>query len=211
MPPSAGTVKLDGVPMRGPNPDISLVFQEYTRSLMPWMTVEKNVALPLRARGGVSKADVRARVEKALVSVGLRGEGSKYPWQLSGGMQQRVAIARALITGPEVLVMDEPFASVDAQTRLELEDLTRALQQERNVTVILVTHDIDEAVYLADRVLVLSRNPATVVDVVEIELGSIRDQITTRAEPRFAEHRSHILETVRRVQAEARARETAES
>lgn len=207
MLPSSGNVQLDGEILKGPHPSISLVFQEYTRSLLPWMSVAKNVALPLRARTKLPKGELNTRVEEVLESVGLVGEGSKYPWQLSGGMQQRVAIARALITDPEVLVMDEPFASVDAQTRLELEDLSRKLQQERNVTVILVTHDIEEAVYLGDRILVLSRNPATVVEIIDVGLGNERDQITTRNQPRFAELRTHILETVRRVQFDARTTE----
>ncbi|WP_179652166.1 ABC transporter ATP-binding protein [Nocardioides aromaticivorans] len=204
MPPSGGRVVLDGEVLRGPSQNISIVFQEYTRSLMPWLTVEKNVGLPLKARG-VPRSEIERRVADVLVSVGLTGTGSKHPWQLSGGMQQRVAIARALVTEPEVLVMDEPFASVDAQTRLELEDLTRAIQRERSVTVVLVTHDIDEAVYLSDRIVVLSRNPASVVEVIEVGLGDDRDQISTRGMPRFGELRSHVLGTIRDVQDRARA------
>jgi NitT/TauT family transport system ATP-binding protein len=199
MPPTSGTVALDDKVLNGPSEHISIVFQEYTRSLLPWMTVEANIILPLQARG-VSKKEALSRVEPLLHSVGLPGTARKYPWQLSGGMQQRVAIARALITEPEVLVMDEPFASIDAQTRLELEDLTRSLQQERNMTVVLVTHDIDEAVYLSDRIVVLSKNPATVQEIVEVGLGDSRDQITTREEHRFAELRSHILGQIRAAQ-----------
>jgi NitT/TauT family transport system ATP-binding protein len=203
MPPTSGSVSLDGAPLRGPNINISVVFQEYTRSLMPWLTVAKNVALPLKARK-IAKEEIAERVEAVLASVGLDGTGAKYPWQLSGGMQQRVAIARALVTEPEVLVMDEPFASVDAQTRLELEDLTRNIQRERDVTVVLVTHDIDEAVYLSDRVLVLSRNPASVVEVLDVELGDERDQITTRESVRFGELRAHILAAIRDIQLKAK-------
>lgn len=202
MPPTSGTVALDGEVLKGPSQQISIVFQEYTRSLLPWKTIEDNIALPLRARG-MSAREALSRVEPLLQSVGLPGTAKKYPWQLSGGMQQRVAIARALITEPEVLVMDEPFASVDAQTRLELEDLTRGLQQERGMTVVLVTHDIDEAVYLSDRIVVLSKNPATVQEIVEVGLGDTRDQITTRETPRFAELRSHILGLIRATQARA--------
>lgn len=179
MQPSSGSVILDGEALTQPSRKISVVFQEYTRSLLPWKTIGKNVALPLKARG-VGKQEITTRVNSALESVGLAGTSTQYPWQLSGGMQQRVAIARALVTEPEVLVMDEPFASVDAQTRLELEDLVRRLQRESQVTVILVTHDIDEAVYLSDRILVLSRNPAKVVKLIEVPLGDERDQITTR-------------------------------
>lgn len=204
MAPTSGSVSIDGSPLRGPSRDISIVFQEYTRSLLPWMTVAKNIGLPLRARR-VPRDEIESRVQAALSSVGLSGTGGKYPWQLSGGMQQRVAIARALVTDPEVLVMDEPFASVDAQTRLELEDLTRGIQRQRGVTVVLVTHDIDEAVYLSDRILVLSRNPARVVELLDVGLGDERDQITTRETARFGELRGQILETIRRVQLEARA------
>jgi NitT/TauT family transport system ATP-binding protein len=203
MAPSSGSVRLDGEPLTSPSLKVSVVFQEYTRSLLPWRTAAKNVALPLAARG-VSRAEISPRVEAALEDVGLCGTGSLFPWQLSGGMQQRVAIARALVTEPEVLVMDEPFASVDAQTRLELEDLTRRLQQRSNVTVILVTHDIDEAVYLSDRVLVLSRNPARVVELVDVPFGAERDQIATRELRAFGELRGHILETIRKVQESAR-------
>lgn len=204
MPPSAGHVRLDGEVLKGPSSDISIVFQEYNRSLLPWMTVEHNVGLALRARR-VAKAEIARRVGDALAAVGLDGTGRLHPWQLSGGMQQRVAIARALVTEPEVLVMDEPFASVDAQTKLELEDLTLHLQRERGMSVVLVTHDIDEAVYLSDRIVVLSKNPARVQEVVTVDLGDDRDQIGTRELPRFAELRSHILALIRHTQTAARA------
>lgn len=203
MPTTSGQVVLDGAPLAGPSRDIAIVFQEYSRSLMPWFTVARNVALPLRARR-VGRSETQRRVRVALGQVGLAGAEDKYPWQLSGGMQQRVAIARAIVTEPEVLVMDEPFASVDAQTRLELEDLILRLQRESGVTVILVTHDIDEAVYLSDRIVVLTRDPATVSSIVDVDLGVARDQITTRETARFGELRSQILEEIRAIQAAAR-------
>jgi NitT/TauT family transport system ATP-binding protein len=203
MPATSGEIRLDGQKQNAPSSKISIVFQEYTRSLMPWMTAEKNVALALVNRK-LPKADVRRMSREALASVGLAGAESKYPWQLSGGMQQRVAIARALITEPEVLVMDEPFASIDAQTRLELEDLTLSLQRSRHMTVVLVTHDIDEAVYLSDRIVVLSKNPAAVQEIVEVDLGEARDQFTTRESHRFGELRSHILGLIRHTQERSR-------
>lgn len=204
MPSTSGEVLLDGQRLNGPSPKISIVFQEYTRSLMPWMTAEKNVALALTNRK-LPKAEVKRLSREALESVGLAGSETRYPWQLSGGMQQRVAIARALITEPEVLVMDEPFASIDAQTRLELEDLTLELQRSRNMTVVLVTHDIDEAVYLSDRIVVLSKNPASVQEIVDVDLGAERDQFTTRESHLFGELRSHILGLIRQSQAQAKA------
>ena len=134
------------------------MFQDYGRSLFPWLTVARNVELPLRVRR-VQRAARAGRVAEVLASVGLADAGGQYPWQLSGGMQQRVAIARALAYRPDLLLMDEPFASVDAQTRFELEDLILRVRDEFGVTVVFVTHDIDEAIYLADRIVVLSRSP----------------------------------------------------
>jgi len=196
MEPTSGRAYIDGEPIDGPPPKMALVFQEYTRSLMPWLTVEKNIALPL-VNKRLSKNDIRERVHEALDAVGLADVPSRYPWQLSGGMQQRVAIARALAYQPEVLVMDEPFASVDAQTRFDLEDLSLRVRDRFGITVVLVTHDIDEAVYLADRVVVLGGSPCHVRETIDVDLPVPRDQVHTRAEPRFAELRSHVLELIR--------------
>src|SRR5699024_8142893 len=124
--------------------------------------------------------------------VGLPGVGNKYPWQLSGGMQQRASIARALARRPSLLLMDEPFASVDAQTRFELEDLLRDVQAQHGATILLVTHDIDESVYLGDRVLVLSKSPATIVAELPVDLPTDRDQITTRESPEFVSLRAEV-------------------
>jgi NitT/TauT family transport system ATP-binding protein len=193
--PTSGRIELDGVAVTTPPKKMALVFQEYGRSLFPWLTVAGNVDLPLRNQG-MPREQRREVVERTLASVGLAGAGRKYPWQLSGGMQQRVAIARAVAYGPEILVMDEPFAAVDAQTRADLEDLVRELWSSLGVTVLFVTHDIDESVYLAERVLVLSHAPTTVQEVVEIDLPVARDQLTTRADPRFTELRTHIYEQI---------------
>lgn len=193
---TSGTAEIHGKPIDGPPEEMALVFQEYTRSLMPWLTVEKNVRLPLRhLRLPAGEADERVRA--ALASVGLSQAADRFPWQLSGGMQQRVAIARALAYRPEVLVMDEPFASVDAQTRFELEDLCLKIRDEFGMTILLVTHDIDEAVYLSDRVVVLGHRPAVVTRSIDIELPTPRDQLTTRALPEFAELRTEIFELIR--------------
>jgi NitT/TauT family transport system ATP-binding protein len=197
LPASGGAAYLDGEEVQGPPAKLALVFQEYTRSLLPWLTVAKNVRLPLAAMR-LPKQEQQARVADALEHVGLADAARRYPWQLSGGMQQRVAIARALAYQPEVLVMDEPFASVDAQTRFDLEDLTLRVRAEYGITVVFVTHDIDESVYLADRVLVLSSGPCRVKEIVDIDLPRPRDQVETRAMPRFAELRTHVFEQIKR-------------
>ncbi|MFC9842896.1 ABC transporter ATP-binding protein [Streptomyces sp. NPDC060223] len=193
--PSVGQVLLDGEPVTGPPPGMAIVFQEYGRSLFPWMKVGDNVGLPLKQKG-TPKAKRRELVTDALRSVGLADAADAYPWQLSGGMQQRVAIARALAYEPQVLLMDEPFAAVDAQTRADLEDLVRALWQERGITFLFVTHDIDEAVYLGERVIVLSASPTVVQDELRIDLPDERDQLHTRATPRFTELRTHVYEQI---------------
>ncbi|WP_086828852.1 ABC transporter ATP-binding protein [Allokutzneria sp. NRRL B-24872] len=181
--PSTGRVALHGDEVRGVPDDLAVVFQDYSRSLFPWLTVQRNVEFPLKRK--TSRAERRSRAEQALEWVGLSGAGAKYPWQLSGGMQQRVAIARALAYRPALLLMDEPFASVDAQTRFELEDLLLRVRREHDTTILLVTHDIDESVYLGDRVLVLSKSPATVVADLKVDLPAERDQITTRESDAF--------------------------
>lgn len=194
--PTSGAIRFEGNIVTGPPKNLAVVFQDYSRSLMPWLNAVDNVALPLKS-AGVGKRERRERALQALVEVGLEGAGDKYPWQLSGGMQQRVAIARALAYGPSAILMDEPFASVDAQTRAELEDLTLHVRDHLGVTVILVTHDIDEAVYLSDRVLVLSGRPATVAEIIDVPLGEGRDQITTKARPEFAELRSRVYRLIK--------------
>jgi NitT/TauT family transport system ATP-binding protein len=195
LPPTGGELVLEGKPVVGPSPGMAVVFQEYGRSLFPWMTIEKNVELPL----GQKKLPREVRREKAraaLAEVGLADVHNAYPWQLSGGMQQRVAIARALAYEPKILLMDEPFAAVDAQTRADLEDLTRALWSRHGVTILFVTHDVDEAVYLGQRVVVLSAPPTTVREDVAIDLPVERSQLATRALRRFAELRSHIYRQI---------------
>jgi NitT/TauT family transport system ATP-binding protein len=189
--PTAGAILLEGTPVSGPPPDLAVVFQEYGRSLFPWMTARANVELPLRAKR--LAADRRRRlVEEALAAVGLGDVHGAYPWQLSGGMQQRVAIARAVAYEPHVLLMDEPFAAVDAQTRAELEDLVRSVWQRTGVTIVFVTHDIDEAVYLGQRVVVLSSSPTVVQEDLAVDLPGERDQLTTRSDPRFTQLRTHL-------------------
>lgn len=194
--PTAGEVLLHGSRITGPPPGMAVVFQEYGRSLFPWMRVRDNVELPLRQKKELSKARRRALVDAALDAVGLADAGRAYPWQLSGGMQQRVALARAVAYEPEVLLMDEPFAAVDAQTRADLEDLVRGLWRELGITILFVTHDIDEAVYLAERVLILSASPTVVREQLKVGLPDERDQLGTRVDPLFAELRTHVYEQI---------------
>ncbi len=194
--PTGGSVRVgDELITRTPR-SMAVVFQDYSRSLLPWLDLHRNVTMPLQARR-VPKAERDRLAREALESVGLGEHAHKYPWQLSGGMQQRTAIARALAYQPEILLMDEPFASVDAQTRAELEDLLLDVWERTNLTVMLVTHDIDEAVYLADRVVVLSSSPTRVKETVTVDLPRPRDQIATKELPEFAHLRAHIFASIK--------------
>jgi NitT/TauT family transport system ATP-binding protein len=195
MPPTDGTVELEGRKITAPPPEMAMVFQDYNRSLYPWMSVRRNIALPLKKKVG-SKTSRSELVRNSLAEVGLEGFEDRYPWQLSGGMQQRVAIARAIAFEPRILLMDEPFASVDAQTRNELEDLVLRIRADTGVTVVFVTHDIDEAVYLADNVVLLSSPPARVRESVRIDLPRPRHQTDTKRLPEFAEFRTHFYDAL---------------
>ncbi len=196
--PTRGDIVLRGKRVTGSPEELAVVFQEYGRSLMPWMSVRNNVVLPLRHKK-LSRSERDGLVENALEAVGLTRFIDHYPWQLSGGMQQRVAIARALAYQPTILLMDEPFASVDAQTRGELEDLVLRVWDEYGVTILFVTHDIDESVYLADRVIVLTHAPTEVKEIVQVDLSRPRG----RPEPAA---RSDHDEGATRVRAPARTR-----
>jgi NitT/TauT family transport system ATP-binding protein len=193
--PAQGRVVLNGAQIDDVPDNLAVVFQDYSRSLLPWLSVRDNVALPLRRRGK-PKAERRAAAEAALATVGLSGADGMYPWQLSGGMQQRVSIARALAYRPALLLMDEPFGSVDAQTREDLEDLILQVRGD-GMTILLVTHDIDESVYVGDRVAVLSRAPGTVIADLQVDLPAKRDQITTRELSEFVHLRAEVGRLVR--------------
>ena len=201
LPPTSGQVVLDGTPVTRVPDRLAVVFQDYSRSLYPWLSVAANVALPLlsgtRDPGARRRAARRAIAHGALESVGLAGFADRYPWQLSGGMQQRVAIARALACDPVLLLMDEPFGAVDAQTREDLEDLLLRVRAERHITTLLVTHDIDESVYTGDRVIVLTQGPGRVQAEVTVDLPAPRDQITTRELREFAHLRAEVSRLVR--------------
>jgi NitT/TauT family transport system ATP-binding protein len=194
--PTAGQIELNGSLVERVPDRLSVVFQDYSRSLYPWLTVQDNVALPLRRTERSRKAR-RAAADGSLAAIGLPDVGQKYPWQLSGGMQQRVAIARALACDPILLLMDEPFGSVDAQTREDLEDLTLRVRAESGITILVVTHDIDESVYVGDRVIVLTPGPGRILADLPVNLPQPRDQTATREMPEFVKLRAEVSRLVR--------------
>ncbi|MDA8262248.1 MAG: ABC transporter ATP-binding protein [Actinomycetota bacterium] len=191
--PSGGSASFAGKPVDGVPTGLSIVFQEYNKSLFPWLTVGKNVAMGARS---MSKKERQERAEEALARVGLKGLSSRYPWELSGGMQQRTALARAMVSQPRLLMMDEPFASVDALTRNHLEDMVLDIWSQSNFAILMVTHDVGEAVYLSDRVLVLSARPSAVLAEIKVDLPRPRTQLETRSSKAFVELQAQVLERV---------------
>ena len=189
--PSHGEVMLNDRTVSAPPESVVYLFQQYTKSLFPWRTALENVCFAVEHR--ISRERAREHSRPYLAMVGLADFANHYPWQLSGGMQQRVAIARALAAQPKVLLMDEPFSSVDALTRIELQTLILDLWERHRFTAVLVTHDVDEAVFLADRIAVLSGRPTVVERSFDNELPRPRDGITTRELPRFLQLRHEIL------------------
>ena len=194
--PTSGLIEVDGRKVTGVPAELAMVFQDYGRSLFPWLTVGANIRFPL-TRLRLGKSEVNHRIQESLKAVGLAGAESKSPWQLSGGMQQRVAIARALAYQPSLLLMDEPFASVDAQTRSDLQDLVLSVRREFEITIGFVTHDIDESVYLADRIVVLSSPPTRVAAEFIVDLPRDRDQISTRELDNFVSLRGEVARVIR--------------
>jgi NitT/TauT family transport system ATP-binding protein len=190
--PTSGQVCFQGDEVNAPRPEVIYLFQQYTRSLFPWKTVESNVAYGVENRG-TPRAEARRKAREYIGLVRLQGFEGHYPWQLSGGMQQRVAIARALACRPDVLLMDEPFSAVDALTRVGLQELVLKLWRELALTIIFVTHDIDEAVYMSTRVIALGKAPSVVKTDVAVELPLPREPITTRESPRYLEYRHRLL------------------
>ncbi|MCG5219074.1 ABC transporter ATP-binding protein [Streptosporangium soli] len=200
--PTGGEILFQGDPVERTPDNLAVVFQDYSRSLFPWMSVADNVALPLRRKGMDGRQRRQAALD-ALEQVDLAGAGGKYPWELSGGMQQRASIARAIAYRPTLMLMDEPFGSVDAQTREDLEDLVLRVRAKHGMTILLITHDIDESVYVGDRVIVLSKAPAKVVSDLRVQLPGPRDQITTREHPGFVQLRAEVGRLVRGRQGQA--------
>jgi NitT/TauT family transport system ATP-binding protein len=192
--PSSGQVLIDGQIVSSPRPGVAIVFQHF--GLLPWKTVVDNVAFGLKI-AGVSRQQLAERVEHYIRLVGLVGFENQYPYQLSGGMQQRVGLARALAIHPEILLMDEPFASVDAQTREVLQEELLRLHERERKTMVFITHSIDEALVLGDRVVVMATRPGRVKEVLTVNFARPRDPAAVRAEPRYTEMRNHIWEELR--------------
>lgn len=188
--PTSGSILHNGQPVLGPSPDRSLIFQQ--PSLLPWQSVIDNVAFGLTLKG-VKRRERYERAQLFLRQVGLQGFAQKYPHQLSGGMQQRAGIARALCLGTDILLMDEPFAALDVQTRFKMQEFLLDIWQDSGKTVVFVTHHIDEAIFLADRVAILTARPGRLLDIVEIDMPRPRNV----ASANFEQHRSMFIEHLR--------------
>ena len=195
--PSSGQVTRRGQPITGPSREVAFVFQDYGRALLPWRTVARNVALALEA-ARVPAAEQPAHIERVLATVGLGAHAGKFPAQLSGGMQQRVQIARCLAQAPELMMMDEPFGALDAMTRESLQDELARLVREQGLTVLFVTHDLEEAIYLGDRVLALRANPTpeqpSLAALIEVPLPKPRNQLATKEHPEFLRLRRELYQ-----------------
>jgi NitT/TauT family transport system ATP-binding protein len=194
VPLSEGTITINGAAVTAPPPNVAMVFQHF--GLFPWKTVEANVAYGLKL-AGAPRDLMEARVRRVLKLVGLEGFEHVYPYQLSGGMQQRVGLARALAMDPEILLMDEPFAALDAQTRELLQEETLRILEEERKTIVFVTHSIDEAILLGDRVIVLTARPGRVKQIVPVPFPRPRRLATTRTDPAFGELRTRLWALLR--------------
>jgi ABC-type nitrate/sulfonate/bicarbonate transport system ATPase subunit len=194
--PMAGEVRYRGRRLSGPAGDVAFMFQDYSKALLPWRTAAGNVSLALEA-GGVPRRDRPARIGALLAKVGLEGHAEQFPGQLSGGMQQRLQIARCLAQDPAVLLMDEPFGALDAMTRQALQDEVLRLIETSRTTALFVTHDLEEAIYLGDRVVALYPNPGRIAQVFAVELPRPRHQLTTRESPEFLRLRRALFDFIR--------------
>lgn len=193
--PAAGNVSFMGQDHRAPSRDIAIVFQDYANALLPWRTAEGNVSLALEA-AGVPRAARHERICTLLRSVGLGGSEGKYPSEMSGGMQQRLQIARCLAQDPDVLLMDEPFGALDAMTRQKLQDEVLRIVKASKVSAFFVTHDLEEAIYLADRIIALEPNPGRVSKIFDVTLPKPRNQLTTREMPEFLHLRRKLFDFI---------------
>ena len=195
-PCATGSVQMHGRDLSGPPEDAVMIFQDYSHALLQWRTVARNVGFGIEGR--VDAAELKHRVQDALALVGLEKNADDYPWQLSGGMQQRVQIARALALRPSVLLMDEPFAALDAMTKASLQDELLRVRERTGSSFVFVTHDIEEAVYLGDRIAVITGSPGTIGQTFEIDLPKPRDQIITRQMPEFLQFHYDVHQAIRR-------------
>jgi NitT/TauT family transport system ATP-binding protein len=195
--PTAGEVLFRGQLVSGPSRERAIIFQDYSKALLPWRSVTSNIALSLEA-AGVRPAEQQPIIAALLAKMGLERAADQYPGQLSGGMQQRVQIARCLAQRPKILLMDEPFGALDAITRQALQDDILVLSNEQHMTVVFITHDLEEAIYLGDRVVVLGDTPARIIELIDVDLPRPRDQLTTREDPRFLAHRHRLFGLLRR-------------
>jgi NitT/TauT family transport system ATP-binding protein len=194
--PTSGAIWLRGEVVKTPRADMMYVFQQYTKSIFPWRTVLDNVMLGIKYRSHASRDELVQECRRQLEHVGLGRYEQYHPYQLSGGMQQRVAIARALARRPDLLLMDEPFSALDAMMRVELQDLLLQLWQELGLTILFVTHDLDEALYLAQRVIVLTASPGRIADVVDVPLPYPRSQVETRSARAYLALRERLYKTM---------------
>jgi NitT/TauT family transport system ATP-binding protein len=190
--PTGGGIEFRGEPIGAPSRDRAIVFQDYTKALLGWRTVAGNVSLSLEACG-VPAAERPARIDELLAKMGLTHAAGRFPNQLSGGMQQRVQIARCLAQKPSLLLMDEPFGALDAITRQTLQDEVARLAAETGTTVVFITHDLEEAIYLGDRVIVLAANPGRIAEEIEVGIARPRSQLETREDARFLAHRHRLF------------------
>lgn len=191
MTPTEGEVRFNGARISSPSLERAIVFQDYGRALLPWRTVSGNIALAMEALR-IPVEEREQNIEALLKTTGLSHARDKFPNQLSGGMQQRVQIARCLAQKPKLMLMDEPFGALDAITRQSLQDEVLKLTREHGTTVVFITHDLEEAIYLGDRVIVLGANPGRILEEVEVGITHPRNQLTTREDPRFLAHRHHL-------------------
>lgn len=194
--PWEGSIEVGGRPVTGPGPDRAMVFQDY--ALMPWRTVEANIRLPFELQDlGLSEAEQRERVQRYIELVDLKGFEKSYPYELSGGMKQRVGIARALVSEPDILLADEPFAAIDAMTREAMQAELKRFVAATRQTVVFITHSIDEAITLADRIAVISYRPGRIKEVVEVDLPRERFDADFKRLPEYAALRDHIWRLVK--------------
>lgn len=192
--PTNGKVLFKEKEITGPSAEIGMVFQTYT--LFPWMNVEKNISFGLRQKKNIPKTRIKEIVEEYIDLVGLRGFEKLYPKALSGGMKQRVAIARALANDPDILLLDEPFGALDMQTREIMQELLLDVWQKSPKTIVMVTHDVEEAVFLADRVVIMSSRPGTVKEIIDVDIARPRDY-HVKTSSKFLEYKMRAFETIR--------------